>query len=448
MCWKAASAPPASAASCSRGSGGMWAPWSVSICSTVCLPARCWTRRKNPGCGRKSPDKFPPLHYNARRVGAPCGGRRRQSPSPCQPVLRGSMFNVLEALPPDPILGLTTAFKKDPRATKHDLGGGSYQTGSGQPPVLRAIKAGEHRLFQEEDTNSYIAQMGVEAYSDGMIKLILGAGHNAVRDGRVRSALTPGGTGALRIGAEAIKRMNPDATVWVGDPTWANHFPVIQGAGVRTETYPYYDQASRAIRIAEMLETLETRAVAGDAVLLHGCCHNPCGADLTLDHWRQIADLVVRKGLLPFVDLAYQGFGTGLDEDAAGIRLLADSVPEVLVASSCSKNFGLYRERTGSITAIAQGADKAAAAESHFAHIARAIYSMPPAHGGFLAGMVLTDDKLRAEWLAELTEMRDRMNGLRALLVGKMAEKAPGRDFSFIQRQFGMFSFLGIDGAQ
>ena len=358
------------------------------------------------------------------------------------------MFNVLEALPPDPILGLSAGFKKDTRAAKIDLGVGVYKTEAGQTPVMAAIKAAEQKLYEEEDSKSYIAQVGVEAYNDGMIKLILGAGHNAVRDGRVRSVLTPGGTGALRIGAEAIKRMNPNATVWVGDPTWANHFPVIQGAGVRTETYPYYDKASRTIRIAEMLETLEKKTAVGDAVLLHGCCHNPCGADLTLDHWRQIADLVVRKGLLPFVDLAYQGFGTGLDEDAAGIRLLADSVPEVLVASSCSKNFGLYRERTGSITAIAQSADKAAAAESHFANIARAIYSMPPAHGGFLAGMVLQDDKLRAHWLEELTGMRNRMNSLRALFVGKMAEKAPGQDFSFIQQQFGMFSFLGIDGAQ
>jgi aspartate aminotransferase len=358
------------------------------------------------------------------------------------------MFNVLEALPPDPILGLTAAFKKDARTTKVDLGVGVYKTEDGRTPVMRAVKAAEQRLFDEEDTKSYIAQVGVEAYNDGMIKLILGAGHNAVRDGRVRSVLTPGGTGALRIGAEAIKRMNPTATVWVGDPTWANHFPVIQGAGLKTEIYPYYDQASRTIRIDDMLATLADRAAPGDAVLLHGCCHNPCGADLTLEHWQQIAELLERKGLLPYVDLAYQGFGTGLDEDAQGIRLLADKVPDVLVVSSCSKNFGLYRERTGSITAIAQSADKAGAAESHFANIARAIYSMPPAHGGFLAGMVLQDEQLRAEWVAELTEMRDRKNGLRALFVSKMAEKTPGQDFSFIQRQFGMFSFLGINHAQ
>jgi len=358
------------------------------------------------------------------------------------------MFNSLQALPPDPILGLTAAFKKDTRTPKIDLGVGVYKTESGHTPVMAAIKAAEQRLLEQEDSKSYIAQVGVEAYNAGIIELMLGAGHAAVRDGRVRSVMTPGGTGALRIGAEAIKRMSPNATVWVSDPTWANHFPVIQGAGLGTATYPYYDPASKSVRIDEMLDALERQAKTGDAVLLHGCCHNPCGADLSLEHWARVADLVVRKGLLPFVDMAYQGFGTGLDEDAAGLRLLAEQVPDVLVASSCSKNFGLYRERTGSITAIAQSSEKAIAAESHFANIARAIYSMPPAHGGFLAGMVMGDSGLRAQWLAELTEMRDRMNTLRALLVSKMAEKSPEHDFSFIQRQFGMFSFLGIDAEQ
>ncbi len=358
------------------------------------------------------------------------------------------MFNSLKPLPPDPILGLSVAFREDPRATKIDLGVGVYKTESGQTPVMAAIKAAEQRLLGQEDSKSYISQVGVEAYNSGMIDLMLGAEHGAVRDGRVRSVMTPGGTGALRIGAEAIRRMNPDARVWVGDPTWANHYPVIQGTGLAVETYPYYDKASSSVLIDQMLETLDDKAVLGDAVLLHGCCHNPCGADLGSSDWRRIAELVERKGLLPFVDLAYQGFGTGLEEDAAGLRLLADRVPDVLVASSCSKNFGLYRERTGSVTAIARSAEKAAAAESHFANIARAIYSMPPAHGGFLAGMVMQDSGLRAQWLAELTEMRDRMNSLRALFVGKMAEKSPDRDFSFIQRQFGMFSFLGIEGGQ
>lgn len=357
------------------------------------------------------------------------------------------MFNVLETLPPDPILGLTTAFRQDPRAIKIDLGVGVYKTEDGQTPVMRAIKAAEQQLFGQESTKSYIAQVGVESYNDGMIKLILGAEHGAVRDDRVRSVLTPGGTGALRIGAELIVRMNPSATIWVGNPTWANHFPVLKGAGLKIETYPYYDEASPSISIDAMLETLE-KAATGDAVLLHGCCHNPCGADLSPEQWSRIADLLLRKGLLPYVDLAYQGFGVGLDEDAYGIRLLADKLPEVLVASSCSKNFGLYRERTGSITAIAQSAEKASAAESHIANIARAIYSMPPAHGGFLAGMVLQDTSLRAQWLEELTDMRNRMNGLRKLFVDKMVAAGVEQDFSFIEKQFGMFSFLGITPAQ
>lgn len=357
------------------------------------------------------------------------------------------MFNTLDVLPPDPILGLTIAFKKDPRPEKIDLGVGVYKTEDGRTPVMRAIKAAEARLLEIEDSKSYIAQVGVEAFNQGVVELILGAGHGALRDGRVGTIMTPGGTGALRIGGELIKRMNPDATMWVGDPTWANHIPVLRGAGLKLETYPYYDQATSNVRFEAMLAGLDN-AREGDAVLLHGCCHNPCGADLSREQWQQVADLVNRKGLLPYVDLAYQGFGEGLDEDAYGIRLLADQVPEVLVASSCSKNFGLYRERTGSIIAIARSADKAASAESHMANIARSIYSMPPAHGGFLAGMVLQEAALRAQWLEELTAMRSRMNDLRTLFVRKMAEKGSPVDFGFIEKQFGMFSFLGIDKAQ
>lgn len=354
------------------------------------------------------------------------------------------MFNTLDVLPPDPILGLTVAFKKDPRPEKIDLGVGVYKTEDGRTPVMAAIKQAEARLLESEDSKSYIAQVGVEAFNQGVIELILGADHGALQDGRVGTIMTPGGTGALRIGGELIKRMNPDATLWVGDPTWANHIPVMRGAGLRLETYPYYDQATSSVRFEDMLAALE-QAREGDAVLLHGCCHNPCGADLSPAQWQQVADLCNRKGLLPYVDLAYQGFGEGLDQDAYGIRLLADQVPEVLVASSCSKNFGLYRERTGSIIAIARNADKAASAVSHMANIARGIYSMPPAHGGFLAGMVLQEAELRALWLEELTAMRNRMNDLRALFVRKMIEKNSPVDFGFIQNQFGMFSFLGID---
>jgi aspartate aminotransferase len=357
------------------------------------------------------------------------------------------MFNSLETLPPDPILGLTAAFKADPRATKIDLGVGVFKDALGATPVMAAIKEAEKQFFGLEDTKSYISQVGVDSFNSGIIDLIMGGNHSAVTANRVRSVMTPGGTGALRLCAELIVKMNPSATAWVGDPTWANHIPVLKGAGLTLATYPYYDKNSSSITFDQMMATLET-AKAGDAVLLHGCCHNPAGADLSREQWQDVAALCARKGLLPFIDLAYQGFGEGLEEDAYGIRLMADSVPEVIVASSCSKNFGLYRERTGAVLVIAQSADKAEAAQSHVAHIARAIYSMPPAHGGYLAGMVMTDKVLRAQWEEELTAMRNRMISLRSLFVRTMAAKGSPVDFSFIEKQFGMFSFLGISPEQ
>jgi aspartate aminotransferase len=354
------------------------------------------------------------------------------------------MLNSLEALPPDPILGLSLAFQEDPRSEKIDLGVGVYRDESGDTPVMRAVKAAEKQFLEEETTKAYIPQVGVAEFNAGVLDLVLGRDHPAMVDGRASTVLTPGGTGALRIGAELIKRIKADATVWVGDPTWANHTPILKGAGVNIATFPYYDKESSTVLFSEMLEALDA-ASPGDAVLVHGCCHNPCGADLGIAEWRQLADLVVAKGLLPFIDLAYQGFGEGLDEDAAGVRLVAEKCPEVLIASSCSKNFGLYRERTGSLTSVAQSAEKAKAAQSHATNVARAMYSMPPAHGAFLAGMVLQQDDLRQTWQEELTAMRNRMNELRALFVRKMADKGSPRDFSFIEQQFGMFSFLGID---
>jgi len=357
------------------------------------------------------------------------------------------MFNSLETLPPDPILGLSVAFKADARDNKIDLGVGVYKNEAGETPVMAAIKQAEKQFYQIEDSKSYIAQAGVEAFNQGIIKLVLGDNHSALADRRAAAVMSPGGTGALRLGGELIFRMNAGATVWVGDPTWANHIPVLKGAGLKLETYPYYNKANSTILFDEMLSALE-QAKKGDAVLLHGCCHNPCGADLSREQWQALVELVNRKGLLPYIDLAYQGFGEGLEEDAYGVRLMAENVPEVLVASSCSKNFGLYRERTGAIITIAQSADKAISAQSHVANIARGIYSMPPAHGGFLAGMVLDNPDLRGTWQQELDIMRNRMNDLRGLFVRKMVEKDSPVDFSFIEQQFGMFSFLGISPEQ
>ena len=264
---------------------------------------------------------------------------------------------------------------------------------------------------------------------------------------RAATVLTPGGCGALRVGAELLKRAAPDTTIWVSDPTWANHIPLLGNAGLRIREYPYYDRQSSSLRFDAMLTAL-AQAGAGDVVLLHGCCHNPCGADLDGEQWRAVAELAEQRGFLPFVDLAYQGLGDGLDADAAGLRLLAERVPELLVASSCSKNFGLYRERVGSLSVIAGNEPEASAAVSHVNNIVRGMYSMPPSHGGAIVAEILGDDALQQEWRAELDGMRERINGLRRLLNEKLRERNVARDFSFIERERGMFSFLGLSEAQ
>ncbi len=357
------------------------------------------------------------------------------------------MFETLENLPQDPILGLMAAYKADSNPAKVDLGVGVYRDDSGATPVLRAVKEAERQLQLNEDTKAYLPQMGDPVFNRTIVDLVFGADHAVITDQRVRSVQTPGGCGALRIGAEVIKRSRPDARVWVSNPTWPNHIPLIGSTGLEFKEYPYYDRATHRIDFDAMLAALQ-QAQAGDVVLLHGCCHNPSGADLSQDQWREITTLAQRIGFTPFIDTAYQGLGEGLQADAFGMRWMAANLPEVLVASSCSKNFGLYRERTGAIIFVTAKADQAARTQSQAAHAARQIYSMPPAHGALIAGAILDSDELRATWEAELTEMRDRVNGVRRLLVEKLNTNRAGVDFDFIQQQRGMFSFLGITPQQ
>lgn len=357
------------------------------------------------------------------------------------------MFEELQNLPEDPILGLMAAFKADPNPNKVDLGVGVYRNDAGATPVLRAVKEAEHRLELSEDTKAYLPQMGDPAFNRTIVDLVFGADHAAVTEQRVRSVQTPGGCGALRIGAEVIKRGRPDARVWVSSPTWPNHIPLIGGTGLEFKEYPYYDRAAHRIDFDAMLAALQ-QAQANDVVLLHGCCHNPSGADLSHDQWREVTALASQIGFTPFVDIAYQGLGEGLQEDAFGIRWMAANLPELLVASSCSKNFGLYRERTGAIMFVAARTDQAARTQSQAAHAARQIYSMPPAHGALIAGAILESEELRNSWEEELTEMRDRINGMRGLLVQKLNTNSVGVNFDFIERERGMFSFLGIKPEQ
>ena len=355
------------------------------------------------------------------------------------------MFESLEKLPPDPILGVLAAYRADSNPKRVDLGVGVYRDEDGNTPILQCVKDAEARVMAAQTTKSYMPQAGEPGYNDGIRTLLFGGGHRAVSDNRVRTVQAPGGCGGLRIAAELIKKGKPSATIWVSDPTWNNHVPLLGNAGIRLREYPYYDYTSHGIRFDAMMSALAT-AGPDDLVLVHGCCHNPCGADLSRVQWDAVAEAAQRQSFTPFIDVAYQGLGNGIDEDAYGIRLLADKVPEMIVASSCSKNFGLYRERIGAASILAATPAEADAAHSQLLSIARGMYSMPPSHGAEIVGMILNDTELLARWEQEIEQMRLRLNTLRESFAQKM--QAKGTDFGFIAEQRGLFSFLGISKEQ
>lgn len=354
------------------------------------------------------------------------------------------MFEALQPLPQDPILQLMQAFREDSRPDKVDLGIGVYKDDAGNTPIMAAVHEAERRLLDGETTKSYVGPAGSAGFNSAMAELILGRNSPLIRDGRTSVIQTPGGCGALRMAAEFLRLCKPDTKVWVSTPTWANHLPLLGGAGLTIREYPYLNPQTLQVDFGAMLETLE-QADPGDVVLLHGCCHNPSGADLSLAQWQEVTSLIQRKGLLPFVDMAYQGLGEGLDADAAGLRHLAGEVPELLIAASCSKNFGLYRERTGALALISGTATVNAAATSQLLSVIRSHYSMPPAHGAAIVETVLGDDGLRSQWQKELNGMCERILHLRHAFTDALA---PVGDFSFIARQRGMFSFLGISPEQ
>lgn len=356
------------------------------------------------------------------------------------------MLQGLQQLPPDPILGLSAACRADPNPRKVDLTIGIYMDEQGLCPVFDAVKRAQRALVEEETTKAYLPAAGDEHFNTGIQRLVLGADSAALAEARVSSIQTPGGCGALRVGAEIIHAAAPGARVWVSDPTWPVHIPLLGSVGLEFKSYRYYEPASHSVNFDGMLEDLKN-ARAGDVVLLHGCCHNPCGADLSLAQWGAIADLAERQGFTPFVDFAYQGLGDGLEDDAAGVRLLVARLPEVIIAASCSKNLGLYRERVGATIFVCRDAANAKAVLSQAMVAARRVYSMPPAHGALLAGRVLTNDSLGALWRSELDAMCQRINTLRADLR-RALEASSGRDFAFIEREKGMFSFLGLRAEQ
>ena len=355
-------------------------------------------------------------------------------------------FSGIETAPADPILGLTEAFRKDPRPNKVNLGVGVFMDENGATPVPECIRRAERLLWETEKTKGYTPINGPAEYGAAVAELVFGADFHGLANGSVAVAQSPGGTGALRIGAEFLKAFR-GGTVWMPDPTWDNHKNVFGAAGCAVQTYPYYDAATRGVDVDAMCAALE-KVPAGDVVLLHVCCHNPTGADIDAAGWARVADIAARAGWLPFFDFAYQGFGDGVAEDRAGLVAVLQKVPEALVASSFSKNMGLYGERVGALMVVAESAKAAGAALSQIKRIIRVIYSNPPKHGAALARTVLEDADLRDLWLREVAAMRARIAGNRLVLVDGLAARKTGMDFSFIVRQKGMFSFSGLSDAQ
>ena len=357
------------------------------------------------------------------------------------------MFETINPAPEDSILGLTEAFKQDPNSNKINLGVGVYKDGSGQTPVLATVKEAEERLLRSEATKSYLPIDGLAAYASLSQQIVFGSEHAILSAGRAATVQTPGGTGALRVAADFVRRVSPQATVWLSDPTWPNHPNVFGGAALQVQSYPYFEAETNGVAFDSMMAALKA-IPAGDVLLLLGCCHNPTGADLSLEQWQAVAALCAERGILPLLDFAYQGFGDGLDEDATGVRIVADHCRELLVATSYSKNFGLYNERVGALTLVAANSEAADAAHSHLKICVRTNYSNPPAHGGQIVAEILADPDLRQRWELELAEMRNRINDMRHLFVETLDEKGAGRDFSFIAHQRGMFSFSGLTPAQ
>jgi aspartate aminotransferase len=348
------------------------------------------------------------------------------------------MFEHLTAQKPDAILQLVQMFRDDPREQKVDLGVGVYKDASGNTPVMRAVKAAEQQLWQAETTKTYVALTGDPGFADAMVKLVLG---DAVARDKVAAAATPGGTGAVRQAFELVRMANPDARVFVSNPTWPNHLSILDYLGIEKVLYRYFDDETRGVDFDGMIADLKT-AKTGDVVLLHGCCHNPTGANLTGPQWQEVIKVLQDTGATPMIDIAYQGFGDGLEADAAGTRAVAAAVPECLIAASCSKNFGVYRERTGILMMVASGTERGVA-QGTLAYLNRQNFSFPPDHGARLVTMILNDDALRADWMAELEDVRRSMLSLREQLAKELEQRSGSNRFGFLAEHRGMFSRLG-----
>ncbi len=357
------------------------------------------------------------------------------------------MFEHLEAAPPDPILGILAAYSADTNPRKIDLGIGVYRDETGNTPVLQSVVKAEKTLIATQTTKSYLGPPGVAGFNRAMGELIFGQDSDTIRQGRVRTIQTPGGTAALRVGADLIWQTRPESGIWASDPTWANHLALFPAAGLSMDSYPYFDEINNDLRYDDMMEALMNRGV-GDVVLFHACCHNPCGVSPNPAQWESITDLAAERGFTPMIDMAYMGFERGVNQDSLAVRLFSEKCPEVIVASSCSKNFAVYRERVGALSIVCENEQKAADVESVIHSLTRKNYSMPPTHGPGIIDIILHSDELTELWLSEVNAMRNRINGLRKTLAEKISASGISKDFSFLERQSGMFSFLGLSVEQ
>ncbi len=357
------------------------------------------------------------------------------------------MLDHLKALPPDPILGILAAYKLDNNPSKIDLGIGVYKDESGETPMLPSVIQAEKEMIARQTSKTYLGPPGVVGFNSAISRIIYGEELATEAAERICTIQTPGGTGALRVAADLLQAANPGSTVWMSDPTWANHQAIFPAASLQNGSYPYFDKQNSSLRFNEMMEALSQRSPQ-DTVLFHACCHNPCGVSPTAEQWEQISDLAAERGFLPLVDIAYQGFESSLEEDNLAVRLFTTKCPEVIIASSCSKNFAVYRDRVGAISVVSKGAEQSTAVGTVIHSLTRKNYSMPPAHGPAVIDIILHSAELEAMWRDEVKGMRERINGLRSEMVRRMSAAGIKRDFSFLQRQSGMFSFMGLEVGQ
>lgn len=361
--------------------------------------------------------------------------------------MNASLLANIELAPKDPILGVTETYNADPNPKKVNLGVGVYYDDSGKVPVLESVRRAEQKIAEVTTPRNYLPIDGIQAYCRAVQEVLLGADHDAIKTGRMVTTQSLGGTGGLKLGGDLLRRLNSNAGIWISDPSWENHRAIFEYAGFKVNTYPYYDEQTRGVRFDDMLACLRGLP-AGEIVLLHACCHNPTGVDLSPAQWEKVIEVVNARNLVPFLDIAYQGFSDGLDADAVAVRRFSSACPAVFISSSFSKSLSLYGERVGALSVVTENADQAARTLSQLKRVIRTNYSNPPTHGGQAVSLVLTTPELRKLWEQELGGMRDRIKVMRKALVEKIRARRADFDFHHVIEQRGMFSYSGLNKDQ